>query len=274
MPILKRDVAPITDGAWSVIDEEAKRTLRAHLSARRFVDVVGPHGPEYAGLNIGRVQLPDDHEFEGVRFGIRQVQPLIEMRVPFELNVWELDNVERGAEDPDLDPLADACRRAACFEDRAVYEGFDSGCINGLMKLSPHDKIPLGGGGTDHAEAVAAAVMTMLDAGVDGPFGLVLGSQAYREMVAGGGSYPPLRRLKSVLEGPIIHSRTLEGGLVVSMRGGDMELILGEDFAVGYETHDAQKVRLFVTESFTFRVLDPAAFVVLPAQAAKTAKKK
>jgi len=249
MPILKRDVAPITDAAWAVIDEEAKRALRADLSARRFVDVLGPRGPDFSGVNIGRVQLPENHEVQGVRYGIRQVQPVIEVRVPFELNVWELDNVERGAEDPDLDPLVEACRKAACFEDRAIYEGFDNACIRGLMDAGEHDKFELGGGGSDHADAVATAVMTMLDAGVDGPFGLVLGSEAYRKMVTGGGEYPPLRRLRSIIEGPIIHSRTLSGGLVVSMRGGDMQLILGEDFAVGYETHDAKKVRLFVTES-------------------------
>jgi uncharacterized linocin/CFP29 family protein len=273
MAILKRDVAPITDAAWAVIDEEARRSLRADLSARRFVDVTGPKGAEYAGVNMGRIQLPKKNEVEGVRFGIRQVQPLIETRVPFELNIWELDNVERGAEDPDLDALTEACRKAACFEDRAIYEGFEDGCIHGLADSSPHDKFELDGGGSEHADAVAAAVMTMLDAGVDGPFGLVLGSQAYRKMITGGGEYPPLRRLRSIIEGPIIHSRVLTGGLVVSMRGGDLELVLGEDFAVGYETHDAQKVRLFVTESFTFRVLDPAAVVALPAKVAKAKKK-
>jgi uncharacterized linocin/CFP29 family protein len=269
MAILKRDVAPITNAAWAAIDEEAARSLRADLSARRFVDVVGPKGPEYAGLNIGRVEIPKKEEVDGVRYGVRQVQPLIETRVPFELNIWELDNVERGAEDPDLDPLTEACRRAACFEDKAIYEGFDEGCIAGLAGASPHDKFELDGGGSEHADAVAAAVMAMLDAGVDGPFGLVLGSEAYRKMVTGGGEYPPLRRLRSIVEGPIIHSRVLTGGLVVSMRGGDLQLVLGEDFAIGYETHDAKTVRLFVTESFTFRILDPAAVVALPAKSKK-----
>lgn len=266
MPILKRSAAPISDAAWKAIDEEAARTLKAHLSARRFVDVSGPKGADVASVNLGRLDLPGKQDAGGVRYGIRQSLPLIETRASFELDIWELDNVDRGSEDPDLDPLVEACCKAAAFEDRAIYDGFEGGCIEGLAKSSPHGKIDLGSDGSDHVDAVAKAVMTLLDAGIDGPFALVVGSETYRHLVAGGGNYPPLRRLKTIVEGPIVHSRALDGALVVSMRGGDLELVLGEDFAVGYESHDARKVRLFVGESFTFRALDPAAVVVLGAK--------
>jgi len=50
---------------------------------------------------------------------------------------------------------------------------------------------------------------------------------------------------------------------LLSVRGGDYELHVGQDWSVGYLGHDRQTVELFLTESFTFRVLEPAAAVPL-----------
>ena len=46
-----------------------------------------------------------------------------------------------------------------------------------------------------------------------------------------------------------------------SQRGGDLEIILGQDMAVGYESHTSDKVKLYYTESFTSRILEPAAVI-------------
>jgi uncharacterized linocin/CFP29 family protein len=54
----------------------------------------------------------------------------------------------------------------------------------------------------------------------------------------------------------------------VSCRGGDAELVLGQDIAIGYEKHDSKTVRLYFGESFTFRVLAPEAVVPLVAESA------
>jgi len=40
-----------------------------------------------------------------------------------------------------------------------------------------------------------------------------------------------------------------------------------QDLAIGYKTHDTHDVELYFTESFTFRVLEPAAAVALKRQA-------
>jgi len=45
---------------------------------------------------------------------------------------------------------------------------------------------------------------------------------------------------------------------MLSQRGGDLEIILGQDMAVGYDSHTSDKVKLYYTESFTFRILEPA----------------
>ena len=44
---LHRELAPISDDAWAQIEEEAARTLKRHLGARRVVDVVGPKGSTF-----------------------------------------------------------------------------------------------------------------------------------------------------------------------------------------------------------------------------------
>jgi uncharacterized linocin/CFP29 family protein len=49
----------------------------------------------------------------------------------------------------------------------------------------------------------------------------------------------------------------------VSMRGGDFLFDSGEDISIGYEHHDAQTVALYLSESFSFRVVTPEAAVAL-----------
>jgi uncharacterized linocin/CFP29 family protein len=55
----------------------------------------------------------------------------------------------------------------------------------------------------------------------------------------------------------------VQGGIVLSLRGGDFLLDCGQDLSIGYVDHDADLVRLYIEESFTFRVLEPDAAVAL-----------
>ena len=63
--------------------------------------------------------------------------------------------------------------------------------------------------------------------------------------------------------GPVVWAPGVEGGVVVSQRGGDFVFHLGQDLSIGYQDHDADVVRLYVEESFSFSVLEPDAAVVL-----------
>ena len=71
------------------------------------------------------------------------------------------------------------------------------------------------------------------------------------------------QRVAKLIEGPILHSPVLEGGFLLSLRGGDFELTVGQDIAIGYQHHDTRSVHLYLTESFTFRVLGPEAVIEL-----------
>ena len=55
------------------------------------------------------------------------MQPLVELRAPFELDRQAIDDVERGAMDSDWQPVKDAARQLAFAEDRAVFEGYAAG---------------------------------------------------------------------------------------------------------------------------------------------------
>ena len=104
---LHRELAPISEAAWKQIEEEASRTLKRHLAARRVVDVVGPKGLALSAVGTGHVRqiAPPSDDIQSAQ---REVKALIELRVPFQLSRQQIDDVERGATDSDWSPVKDA----------------------------------------------------------------------------------------------------------------------------------------------------------------------
>jgi uncharacterized linocin/CFP29 family protein len=263
MDLLRRRLAPISDAAWEEIEEEAKKIFNVNLSGRRLVDVSGPLGITTAAVNLGRLEVPDEQS-DDLRYGIREVLPLMEVRAPFELDVWELDNVDRGSLDADLDDLGRAAKEIAKFEERAIFDGFAEGSITGLVESSNFDPIDVEPEPGSLLDAVTKAAMRLRYADVEGPYALALGAALQQWLDSGHEhGYPLRKRLLQVIEGPIIPAPFLHGGVLMSRRGGDAELTLGQDVSIGYECHDSRKVRLYFAESFTFRVLTPEAVVAL-----------
>jgi uncharacterized linocin/CFP29 family protein len=264
MDLLRRKFSPLIDAAWDAIDEEARRILTTNLSARRIVDLHGPQGWGLSAVNLGRVEPATDSD-TGVSWGIRKVLPLIELRVPFAISLSELDNLARGAADIDLEPVSAAAHEAARFEERAIYQGFAAAGIVGLRETSEHEVIALGSATPGEIlDAVIKALVVLHDAGVTGPHELVLGPKLYQRVLGDNSTYPVGQQLTKLLGRPPIYSPVLDGaGLLVSSRGGDFELTLGQDMSIGYERHEGDTVHLFVLESFTFRVLGPEAIVRL-----------
>ena len=130
--MLYRDLAPISKEAWNEIDERAAEVLKSYLSARKVVHVNGPKGLDYNVITEGR--LTNVQEENDVCYAPYKVQPLIESRIEFEMNRWELDNVQRGAKDIDYGPLEKAAENIALFEDKAIYNGVKDGMIEGLKE--------------------------------------------------------------------------------------------------------------------------------------------
>ena len=262
---LLRESAPITESGWRLIDDEARERLTPALAARKLVDFAGPRGWEHSATNLGRTSPLADTPVEGVDAAQRRVLAVVELRAPFTLARDELRDADRGAPDADLAPLDEAARLIATAENRAVFHGFQDAGITGIAEASTHDAIPLGDDCERYPRHVARAVEALLRAGIDGPYGLALGPDAYTEVLetTEHGGYPLLVHLRKIVGGPLVWAPGVQGAVVVSQRGGDFLFEVGEDLSIGYHEHRADAVDLYLLESFTFRVATPEAAVAL-----------
>jgi uncharacterized linocin/CFP29 family protein len=262
---LLREHAPISETGWNVIDEEARERLTPALAARRLVDFSGPRGWQASATNLGRTQAVADTPFDGVVAARRRVLELVELRAPFRVSRAELRDTDRGARDVDLDALDEAAHRIATAENTAVFHGWEAAGIAGIAQASPHEAIALGEDCSRYPRHVAVAIEALLGAGVDGPYGLALGPEAHTRVLETSehGGYPLLEHLRKILGGPLVWAPGVRGAVVVSLRGGDFLFDCGEDLSVGYDSHDADAVELYLEESFSFRVATPEAAVEL-----------
>jgi uncharacterized linocin/CFP29 family protein len=262
---LLRALAPLTEGEWKAIDEEARQTLKMNLAARRLVDFSGPHGWQTSSINLGRIDQVERELRPGVEARRRRVQTLIELRAPFELPRRELEIVSRGGRDPDLKPVTEAARTIAIAENQAVFNGFEAGSITGILEAAHESALTLTDDYVRYPEVVAAALGKLRNTGVAGPYGIALGPRLYTGLTetTDSGGYRVYDHVKRLLNGPVVWSPGIDGAIVVSMRGGDFELTVGEDFSIGYLSHSADTVRLYLQESLTFRVLTAEAAIPL-----------
>jgi uncharacterized linocin/CFP29 family protein len=159
---------------------------------------------------------------------VRRVLPFVELRAAFDMRREELDAVDRGAKDPETAPVIDAARRIAIAEDRAVFHGYPTAGIRGVCEASPEPPLRLGGQVEDYPVLIATAL---------------------------------LEHVRRLIDGPLVWAPGLDGAAVLSQRGGDFALTVGQDFSIGYLSHDAEQVRLYIEESFTFWCIAPQAAV-------------
>lgn len=262
---LHRELAPITDGAWKEIERQARRTLKATLAGRKVVDFRGPLGWQTGAVEIGRAEPIAEAPREGVRAALRTVQPLVELRIPFELQRQELDAVARGASDPNLQPVTDAAKAIALVEDRSIFHGYPAGRIQGLFEASAKARLTLSDDYVRYPTAVAEAMTSLRRAGVDGPYAIVLGPRCFTglSMTTTSAGFPVMEHVRHLVDGPVVWALGLDGAVVLSTRGGDFELTVGRDISIGYQDHSATTVLLYIEESFTFRVLAAEAAVPL-----------
>lgn len=260
---LHRELAPISSGAWAQIDQEASRTLKRHLAARRVVDIQGPKGLELSAVGTGHTkELPPWGQ--GLQVSQRVSNPILELRVPFKLSRKAIDDVERGSNDSDWQPLKDAAKTIAVAEDHLVFEGHPASGIDGIRQATSNRKLSLPSDVRAYPDVVAAAVNELRLAGVNGPYVLLLGADPYT-LVTGGSDdgYPLLKHIQRLVDQEIIWSPALRGGVVLTARGGDFELTLGQDLSIGYLGHSRDEVELYLEETLTYRTLTAEASVVL-----------
>jgi uncharacterized linocin/CFP29 family protein len=266
MDNLHRELAPVSADAWAKIEEEATRTLKRHLAGRRVVDVQGPAGYGLAAVGTGRVRdigAPAD----GVLARQRQAAALVELRAPFTLNREEIDDVERGAEDSDWQPVKDAAKQIAFAEDRAIFDGYPAAGIQGIRPGASNAAVSLPGDVREYPAAIARALGELRESGVDGPYSVLLSAAAYIAVSeTSDHGYPVLRHLERLVNGDIIWAPAISGAVALTTRGGDFCLQLGQEASIGYLSHSATEVELYLQETLTFLVYTAEAAVSLPEQ--------
>jgi uncharacterized linocin/CFP29 family protein len=260
---LHRELAPISDAAWAQIEEETSRTLRRYLAGRRVVDVHGPAGSAFSAVGSGHlstIAAPGD----GIIARQREAKALVELRVPFEVDRQMIDDVERGAKDSDWQPAKDAARKLAFSEDRAIFEGYAAAGIVGVREGTSNPKKSLPADVRKYPEAFAQALSRLRLVGVSGPYSILLSADAYTELAETSDyGYPVLEHVKRLVEGKIIWAPAIDGAFVVTTRGGDLDLHLGQDASIGYVSHSDTHVRLYLQETFTFLYLTSESAVAL-----------
>jgi uncharacterized linocin/CFP29 family protein len=260
---LHRELAPISAVAWAQLEDEARRTFKRHVAGRRVADVPPAGGVELSGVNLGHLQSIDAPA-EGVIARTRRAQPLVELRVPFTVDRQQVDDVERGAKDADWQPVKDAAKQIAFAEDRAVFEGYAAAGIAGIRESSSNPPVQLPVNVREYPNAVAEAVTALRLAGVDGPYTLTLSADAYTAVSeAADYGYPIYEHIARLLDGEIIWAPAIDGAFLLSTRGGDFELRLGQDLSIGYLSHDADSIQLYFQESMTFLAYTSEAAVPL-----------
>jgi uncharacterized linocin/CFP29 family protein len=116
----------------------------------------------------------------------------------------------------------------------------------------------------DYPDAVAQALSQLRLLGVNGPYSVLFGAQEYTALAeTRDHGYPVLEHVKRIVDGNLVWAPAIEGAFVLTTRGGDFELNVGQDVSIGYLSHTDSLVRLYLQETFVFRVLTSEAAVAL-----------
>jgi uncharacterized linocin/CFP29 family protein len=260
---LHRELAPISDAAWADIEEETTRTLKRHLAGRRVVDVHGSGSVGLSAVGTGHLKTiaaPGD----GILARQRDVKALVEFRVPFELDRQQIDDVERGANDSDWQPAKDAAQKIAYAEDRAIFDGYSAAGIVGVRQGTSNPNITLPADVRLYPDVIAQALGQLRLVGVNGPYSVLLSAEAYTALAeVSDNGYPVLQHIKKLVHDEIIWAPAIAGAFVLTTRGGDFDLHIGQDVSIGYLSHSDSVVRLYLQETLTFLLLTTEAAVAL-----------
>src|ERR1700678_912214 len=264
---LHRELAPISDAAWAQIEEEAKRTVKRCPAGRRVVDVEGPGGADLSAIGTGHLKMIDPPG-EGVLARQRLVKPLVELRVPFDLDRQQIDDVGHGSNNSDWQPAKDAAQKIAYAEDRAIFEGYAAAGIQGIRQGTSNPLMTLPADVVHYPDVIAQALSQLRLVGVNGPYSVVMGADAYTALSeASDHGYPVIQHIQRLVNEDIIFAPAIAGAFILTTRGGDFDLHIGQDVSIGYSSHSDATVSLYLQETLTFLMLTSEAAVAFAAPA-------
>jgi uncharacterized linocin/CFP29 family protein len=223
----------------------------------------GPAGASFSAVGTGHL-LTISSPRDGIVARQREVKALVELRVPFELERQAIDDVERGANDSDWQPAKDAARKLAYAEDGAIFEGYAAAGIVGIRQGTSNPAMTLPDSIREYPKVIAQALTSLRLAGVNGPYAVLLDADVYTALAESSDEgYPVIEHVKRFLDDKIIWAPGIQGAFVLTTRGGDFDLQIGQDVSIGYLSHTDDTISLYLQESFTFQQLTAEAAVAL-----------
>ena len=261
---LYRDLAPITEAAWAEIEVEATRTFKRHIAGRRVVDVSEPGGPVTAAVSTGHlldVAAPGD----GVVAHLRESKPLVRLRVPFTVSRDRTSTTSSAARRTPTGIRSRTPPRSW----RSSRTGRSSRATRrrpstASATAAPTRALALPSDAREIPDVIAQALSELRLAGVDGPYSVLLSADVYTKVSeTTEHGYPIREHLNRLVDGEIIWAPAIDGAFVLSTRGGDFDLQLGTDVSIGYLSHDAETVQLYLQETLTFLCYTAEASVAL-----------
>ena len=207
MSHLLREHAPITETAWAEIDDEARERLTPALAARKLVDFAGPHGWEHSATNLGRTSAARRRAGRRRR-GARSAACC---------RWWSCACRSRCRATSCATPTAARTTSTSARSTRppaASRPPRTAPCSTaGRPPASPASPRPRRTTRSRSATTATCtratwrrAVETLLPPGVDGPYGLALGPEAYTRVLetTEHGGYPLLDHLRKIVGGPLV----------------------------------------------------------------------
>jgi hypothetical protein len=161
-------------------------------------------------------------------------------------------------------PAKDAARKIAFAEDGAIFEGYSDAGIVGIRQGTSNPPMTLPDDVREYPNAVAQGLSQLRLVGVNGPYAVLLGANAYTALAeTSDNGYPVLEHVKRLVDDKIIWAPAIEGAFVVTTRGGDFDLHIGQDVSIGYLSHTDATVTLYLQDTFTFLLLTAEAAIAL-----------
>src|SRR5262249_25497468 len=123
-----------------------------------------------------------------------------------------------------------------------------------------------------YPKAIAEALSQLRLVGVNGPYAVLFGAAEYTALAeTSDHGYPVLEHVRRLIKDEIIWAPAIRGGFVMTTRGGDFALHVGQDVSIGYSSHTDTAVRLYLQETLTFLHLTAEAGVALaPSESSRT----
>ncbi len=263
MKFLNRETSPIAAAVWAQIDSVFFPLLSQRLKLRSLVGFT-PVPFETDAIATGDLTplISSDNLTVSAREPIR----MVEIQYDFDLPKSVVEAFKRDKPDFDDSIFKHVSNRFSGVENSLILDGVSEAGINGILKKIPRKPIH-----AKNTKGLIDAVASMLAAFggefIQGPYKLVLSTTTLIKMVTESeGGVSVKSRLETLLGADFFIVCENIGDdkiLALSQRGGDFILYNGLDVSIGYTGEKKESYTLFMSESCTFRILNPEAAILI-----------